>query len=171
MRQATYRELMNAIEAVMRQGEYGAHPSDSKPRHTPTGVVTEHVFIDRWDYLHTWCVCAMGGDAADAFVIRSLSTGTLREAEVWDDLQAKLREVGATAEMLPHTLTQAQVEALLRAVLSAEDVCKEMVERANRLSDVAHSIGRVGLEVRLDALADVGYDTVTASQRESGMPF
>jgi hypothetical protein len=171
MRQATYRELVDAIDAVMKQRGCGAHAS--KQRHTPTGVVTEHVFDDRHDYLHTWCVCAMGGDAADAFVIRSLCTGAPRDAVMWDDLQAKLREVGATAEMLPHTLTQAQVEALLRAVLSAEDVCKEMVERANRLSDVAHSIDRVDLEVRLDALACVGYDTATshARKRESVMPL
>lgn len=160
MRQATYAELVSALEQAM--AEAGWHGrcdafrtgNGSRRKMPGGGALVRHVYVTDCDMMAEVYVYAAGCDDAPACVVRALSSPT---ETWWDGLQGRLREMGATAEMLPSTFTVQQVEEMLRAALAAQDACQEMVRRADWISKQAEELERHELRCQLEELASVDY--------------
>jgi hypothetical protein len=160
MRQATYAELVSALEQAM--AEAGWHGrcdafrtgNGSRRKMPGGGTLVRHVYVTDDDILAEVYVYAAGCDDAPACVLRTMG-GTCTYA--WHALQGRLREVGATAEMMASTFTVQQVEAMLCAALAAQDACREMARKADRLSEQVEELERDELWAQLHDLSSVDY--------------
>ena len=160
LKQATYAELVSALEQAMAeagwQGRCDAFRTGNGSRRKMPGggALVRHVYVTDCDMMAEVYVYAAGCDDAPACVVRALSSPT---TPWWDGLQGRLREMGATAEMLASTFTVHQVEEMLRAALAAQDACQEMVRRADWISEQAEEMERDELLAQLHDLSSVDY--------------
>lgn len=152
-RQATYGEILDALDASMERAlsertrdAWLTRDGEKRPAPGGIGTLVRHTYLCTSDIETEVHVCVLGqSEDAPAFIVRM--PGHQPAAQEWRAVQVSLDAVRATAELLPHTLTPEQVEALLCAAIHAQSACHEMARRAEDITNVQYAY-RTGQPVR-----------------------